>query len=277
MIVGIMKAGSTLYRWLVEHPHVVRGAVKEANFLCDDRYFDGHRVREECRGTYAALIGSGGVRIDASPSYADPAVAERKAQRLAWLAPEARVVALLRNPIARLRSHYMHEVLRGRESRTLQEALETAENDYTRRSCYFSGLSPYVVEFGTERLIRVDFEPLNDEATWSQLLADLGLPWVRLPEQSFNKTADNVPFNALALLLWERGLLRHSHRLPRVVKRLGKLALFRTRGAIRRLEDSSRGPIPDSTLELVHEEVCSLDRLLNDTPSWASRWKMPPA
>ena len=61
-----------------------------------------------------------GVVGEASPSYLfHPLVPERVARML----PNARLIALLRNPIDRAFSHYQHEVALGREQLSFEDAL----------------------------------------------------------------------------------------------------------------------------------------------------------
>jgi hypothetical protein len=61
-----------------------------------------------------------GVVGEASPSYLfHPLVPERVARML----PNARLIALLRNPVDRAFSHYQHEVALGREQLSFEDAL----------------------------------------------------------------------------------------------------------------------------------------------------------
>jgi Sulfotransferase family len=61
-----------------------------------------------------------GVVGEASPSYLfHPLAAERVARML----PNARLIALLRNPVDRAFSHYQHEVALGREQLSFEDAL----------------------------------------------------------------------------------------------------------------------------------------------------------
>jgi hypothetical protein len=61
-----------------------------------------------------------GVVGEASPSYLFHPLAP---ERVARMLPEARLIALLRNPVDRAFSHYQHEVALGREQLTFEEAL----------------------------------------------------------------------------------------------------------------------------------------------------------
>jgi hypothetical protein len=61
------------------------------------------------------------VAFDATPDYL---LDQRAAQRAADLLPDARIIALLRDPVQRALSHYNHNLRLGIESRTFEDALE---------------------------------------------------------------------------------------------------------------------------------------------------------
>jgi hypothetical protein len=122
LIVGAQRAGtSALYTYLRQHPGIGGPPWKEVNFF-DVRYgrgaswYRGHfPVRRPGR---ELLVG------EASPSYLFHPYAP---ERVAGLVPEARVIALVRNPVDRALSHYHHEVDLGREPLSFEEALEREE------------------------------------------------------------------------------------------------------------------------------------------------------
>jgi hypothetical protein len=124
LIIGAQKGGtSSLYRHLSEHPLVRRAIAKEVH------YFDLHPHRGE--GWYRAHFpmtalgrnhgGTPPITGEATPYYLfHPQVPARVARLL----PETRFIALLRDPVDRLVSHYHHEVALGFERRSLERALE---------------------------------------------------------------------------------------------------------------------------------------------------------
>lgn len=119
LIIGAQRAGTTaLYEYLRRHPGIAGPAWKEVNF------FDVHHRRGQAwyRGHFP--IRSRAIVGEASPSYLFHPLAP---ERVAALLPEARLIALLRNPIERALSHYHHEVDLGREPLPFEEALEREE------------------------------------------------------------------------------------------------------------------------------------------------------
>ena len=131
LILGAQKAGTTaLYAYLREHPSIAGPPWKEVSF------FDRHYARGAgwYRGNFPnrlylrrlqARTGAVPLVGEASPSYLfHPAGPER----VASLVPEARLVALVRNPIDRALSHYHHVVALGRESLSFDDALAAEES-----------------------------------------------------------------------------------------------------------------------------------------------------
>jgi len=117
LILGAQKAGTTaLYAYLRWHPQVTGPSFKEVSF------FDRHYPRGE-RWYRAHLPAWPGDRVvgEASPSYLFHPLAP---QRVAQMLPDARLIALLRNPVDRTFSHYQHEVALGREPLSFEEAIE---------------------------------------------------------------------------------------------------------------------------------------------------------
>jgi hypothetical protein len=116
LILGAQKAGTTaLFAYLREHPAVTGPAWKEVSF------FDRHYARglRWYRGNFpvrrAAVVG------EASPSYLFHPLAPA---RVRAAIPDARLIALLRNPVDRAHSHYQHEVALGRETLSFEDALD---------------------------------------------------------------------------------------------------------------------------------------------------------
>jgi hypothetical protein len=116
LVIGTMRGGtSSLYKYLDSHPGVRSSLRKEVHYF----------TRDYARGEawYRAHFGLTGRRrnFEATPAYLafKPAAA-----RAAALVPEASLVVLLRDPVARAVSHYRHMVDIGREMTAFAKALE---------------------------------------------------------------------------------------------------------------------------------------------------------
>jgi hypothetical protein len=126
LILGGQRCGSTsLYTMLGEHPQVMEASHKEVHFF-DNNHLRGEdfyrrvfplRAHAAARERY---LGNRVVTGEATTYYlAHPAVPER----VAALLPEARLIAILRDPVDRAHSHYQLSVRAGREPLSFEEAL----------------------------------------------------------------------------------------------------------------------------------------------------------
>jgi hypothetical protein len=121
VIVGAQKAGTTqLHAYLVKHPRLFAAWKKEVDYFSKHagRSIKWYRSHFPLHGQIAAV---GGLAVDASPSYLPiPAALFRMRDVL----PEARVIAVLRDPVSRAFSHYQHYKTRGLESRGFEQAID---------------------------------------------------------------------------------------------------------------------------------------------------------
>src|SRR4051794_34667074 len=100
VIVGAPKCGtSSLARWLMQHPEVYLVPEKELHF------FTG--FWDQGIGWYENCFSPNGQRAigEASPSYLADHTAH---ERMASVIPDAKLIAMVRNPIDRAYSHYWH-------------------------------------------------------------------------------------------------------------------------------------------------------------------------
>jgi Sulfotransferase family len=82
---------------------------------------------------------------------------------MASTVPEARLIYMVRDPIDRMLSHYLHNVGGGYDDRPLHEALGDPHTAYVDRSRYFFQLEPYLDAFDAERILLVSREELLRE------------------------------------------------------------------------------------------------------------------
>jgi hypothetical protein len=120
VIVGAQKAGTTqLHAHLVKHPRLFGAWKKEVDYFSKhaSRSIKWYRSHFPLRRRVAAVEG---LAVDASPSYLPTPAALCKMQDLL---PEARIIAVLRDPVSRAFSHYQHYKTRGLESRSFEHAV----------------------------------------------------------------------------------------------------------------------------------------------------------
>ncbi|MBA2534466.1 MAG: sulfotransferase domain-containing protein [Rubrobacter sp.] len=126
LILGTEKGGtSTLYWTLCQHPLIEPATKKEVHFFDSRRWFE--KDVRWYRSQFPALPpGDGRMAVtgEASPYY----LLHPHTPRRAFITvPDAKLIALLRNPIDRAYSAYRHKLRRGQETLSFEEALEGEE------------------------------------------------------------------------------------------------------------------------------------------------------
>lgn len=264
VIIGAMKAGSTsLFRWLGAHPDVRLPEEKEPNFFSRDAnwrrgltWYEGLFPASE-----ALLTG------EASVHYTDPDAGARAARRLRAVLPGMKLIFLARDPVERLRSHYRHEVQRGREKRSLVSALRAGDSRYVRCSRYTVMLQPWLDAFPRTQLFTLCFESLVERAEgWDETLAFLGLSSIPRPDRAHNVTAEKRGFSPVMRKLFELGAAKHEHLVPTWAKQLVKPILFRTGRDYQKLLSSSNDPLPDAVTAELEEDYARFQ----STIGWGS-------
>ena len=171
-IIGAMKSGTTaLYYYLEQHPEIYMSPVKEPNFFCSQEQRNGADSVTDI-GTYQHLFRDvlGQIAIgEASHCYLyDP----RAAAEIRRCVPDAKLIAILRNPIDRAYSHFLHMVRTGLEPLgDFAQALHEEEagaykerifQDYVGRGFYYSQLKRYFGTFDRKQIRFISYEDLSD-------------------------------------------------------------------------------------------------------------------
>ena len=152
VIIGAQKGGTSfLYYLLTRHPLVEPAARKELHFFDNPERFDnGVGWYRRCFPQSGWKDGLRSITGEATPSYLFyPPVAKR----MAGVVPQARLIALLRNPVDRTYSHYQMQVKRGTEPSTFEEAIEQQHAPYVPRSIYVDQLLCWFEFFSKEQML----------------------------------------------------------------------------------------------------------------------------
>jgi Sulfotransferase domain len=224
LIIGVQKGGTTsLYRYLEQHPRVASAFAKEVHFFDnhthDYKYGKGlswyrsHFAYNLSKFYPSFIPRSNLVTGEASPDYIFDVHAP---QRIAEALPQAKLIILLRNPVDRAYSHYMHNVraawdrkreplsfeeaiaaepirLQGEKDRLLQDTHYFSYNymhySYLQRGIYADQLQTWFRLYSPEQLLILGSENFftNPQAYFKKVLEFLKLPDCELPQyQSFN-------------------------------------------------------------------------------------------
>lgn len=266
LIVGAMKGGTTtLFNWLKRHPDFDLPPVKEPWFFVDQAKWKGG-----VRSYLDLFAGAPSTRItgEASTGYSFLSLAPLAAHRIQLSLPRIRLIFLARNPASRLRSHYRHEVQRGREKRTLWLALGS-ENPYVDQSLYSRCLEPYLDRFPPEQICITKSEELfsHPHKGWETILKFLGARVQEPPGTAYNVSSEKQQFTGPMLWLWERKLLNFK-RLPRPLRAFGRKLLLRNSDSYRELMHSSEDEFPAQITELLERDMTRLEEKLG-RPLWS--------
>jgi hypothetical protein len=190
LIIGTMKGGTTsLYHYLSAHPEVFVSETKELH------YFVAEKNLSRGIGWYQQQFNTaGGAKAlgEASPDYTKYPLYQGVPERIASLMPSVRLIYAIRNPLERIRSHYLHDVARGRERRPIAEAVPGNEH-YLAPSRYALQIERYLEHFSREQLLVVTSESLRHDRPavmrrvhdFIDVTPDLSAP---VPDLEFNQT-----------------------------------------------------------------------------------------
>jgi len=149
IVIGAQKCATTsLWRYLDLHPEISMASAKETNF------FLWHSDRGP--GFYEGLFDPAArVRGESCPDYSVRPFSDEVAGRIARAVPEARLIYLVRDPVQRVVSHWMHAASLGRDPLPFAESVASEEfpvSEYVLRSRYWWQLEPFRAEFPPERI-----------------------------------------------------------------------------------------------------------------------------
>lgn len=172
LVIGASKCGtSSLYAYLRQHPEIFLSHVKETHFFTYDEVYslgpvgfvneyyrgaDGHRAIGDITPTYFV-----------QPDIVIPRIKAVYGARL------PKLVLILRNPVDRAWSHYLHKVRSGEESESFESALmlekERLTSDplgwwgYQTESLYATFLAKWLEVFPREQFLFLLTEDLSDD------------------------------------------------------------------------------------------------------------------
>jgi hypothetical protein len=157
VVIGAMKCATTsLHYYLGLHPEISMAAEKELHFFVAERnwarglgWYEG-----QFRGR-AAVHGESSTTYARFPHYSGVAA------RMHAVLPGARLVYIVRDPVDRAVSHYVHECAAGREDRPLAEALTAPSgNAYLDLGRYAMQIEQYLPYYSRERILVLRTEEL---------------------------------------------------------------------------------------------------------------------
>ncbi|MDX6623081.1 MAG: hypothetical protein QOE75_1013 [Solirubrobacterales bacterium] len=159
IIIGGLKCGTTsIHHYLGLHPEIQMSKPKELNFFVEemnwDLGLDWYASRFDARSP---------VRGESSPHYTNLPRFDGVAERIKEHCPDARLLYMVRDPIKRILSHWVHATGAGYETRELEPTLALPGTQYVNRSKYWMQLQPYLERFDREQIEIITQEELQSE------------------------------------------------------------------------------------------------------------------
>jgi len=216
IIIGAMKCGTTsLHEYLNLHPQICMSRIKEPQFFIEERTW--HKGLDWYRSIFpspALVMG------ESSTSYTKYPTFKGVPERMASVVPDAKLIYLVRDPVERIVSQYVHMVAWHGENRSIKKALREEGNDYILYSKYFFQLSKFLDYYPQERICIVAFEDLRKDKrkTMCKLFEFLGVDTSfesERFEQVHNRSAERrIPNHLRQLLRNVRGFSRLERHVP---------------------------------------------------------------
>ncbi len=159
-------------------------AMKETNFFSgppNDAPYPPGAKRIKHLDEYETLFDPAlKARGEASPNYTAFPRRLGTPDRIKQIIPDAKLIYLVRDPVARTISHFHHRVSTEGERRSLGEALSDLSDPYSPYTCpsfYASQLDQYLLHFTQEQILVVDQAELlsNRQATLREIFTFLGI------------------------------------------------------------------------------------------------------
>ena len=265
LLIGAMKAGTdSLWEYLRAHPQVFMSVPKEIDFFVKElnwprgiRWYETHFAEAHA----AKVIG------EASTSYSKWPVHDGVPERLSSVIPDVRLVYLIRHPIDRIESQYLHQRLLGLERRSIGEAV-LSDPCYLSFSRYNLQLRQYLNYFDRSQLLVLKSEDLRHERQTTMvrlaefLNIDNSWPDAVLGQEFHTTTQKRVLRNVFTVAHRLPGYDVMTRRVPASIKE--KTGRMRTRGI-----DPSRFILADDLRrrleESLYADLDELRRLLGPT------------
>lgn len=175
MIVGAMKCGtSTLQAQLAAQDGVFMTTPKEPNFFSDDdvyaRGIDWYRALYDGAGP-DDLTGEASTHYTKRPTYPDTLARLQQTG-----APLPRILYMIRNPLDRAVSHYIHEWTEARMGKDPVAEFQR-HPEIAAYSCYAMQIAPFIAAAGADRVLLTSLEQIkaDPDAEFARIARFLGL------------------------------------------------------------------------------------------------------
>lgn len=159
VIIGASRCGTTsLHSYLGLHPQISMSRTKELNFFVAERNW-GKGV-----AWYSEQFGDAVVRGESSPHYTARSRYPGVPGRMSSLVPDAKLLYVVRDPIARALSAFSLARAMGLDDRPLERAMveDFREGFYLEEGRYWLQLEPFLARFPAAQVLVLDQHELRN-------------------------------------------------------------------------------------------------------------------
>jgi hypothetical protein len=173
IIIGGLKCGTTsIHHYLGVHPDINMSKPKELNFFAAEQNWD--LGLDWYRGRFDDRFKVNG---ESSPHYTNRPRFNGVAERIHQHVPDVKMIYMVRDPIKRILSHWVHASGAGYETREFEETLNLPDTSYIQRSMYWMQLQPYLEDFDHSQIEIITQEELgrDRDGTMKKAFRHLGV------------------------------------------------------------------------------------------------------
>lgn len=300
LIIGAQKCGTTaLYHYLGQHPQVYMCPLKEPNFFAFEGTAPAYRdangepspinndsvwLLDQYQQLFTGWSGQAAIG-EASPHYL---YLSEAAGRIKLHIPDVKLIAVLRHPVDRAYSAFLHAVRANREPAcSFAKALQLEEEriqtscglvyHYKAMGFYYAQLKHYYALFDPSRIAVYLYDDLvgDMEGTLRGLFRFLEVDASFCPDTSVHYNPSGVPKNLLLHKYTEPNSLRRlgARFLPRSTRALLPKQLILAMARLIRDRNMTKPPLPaeDRAVlsEVYREDILRLSELIDrDLSHW---------
>ena len=207
IIIGAMKCATTsLYEQLKVQPGIFMPELKEPNYFSDD---DVYSLGEKWySGLFADALPSD-LCGEASTHYTKLPTYPKTIERLSAALDRPKLIYIIRHPIERIVSQYIHEWSQGVITQPIDEAI-TSHPELIDYSQYAMQLKPFAETFGKDNILVVPFEHMkkNPEQVLARVCNFIG--YEGRPTWQHEITPSNISKDRIRRFPLDKFLLENS-------------------------------------------------------------------
>lgn len=225
IIVGAPKSGTTsLYRYLQQHPSVFMPENKEPRFFCNYPVESSEYMRHQFHSDivtdldrYIALFSEAKSSMLCGEASTDYLSCNGATERIHAWNPDAKIIIMLRHPVARAWSEYRHSIAANFQPHSFWDSLCLEEERiagrydpiffHVKRGLYHESVARYLHLFGQKQVRVIFFDDFahSPERCIDDTLGFLGLQAVTINTHVRHNAGSNIPFS-------ESGLSEAQHK-----------------------------------------------------------------